>query len=435
MDRASRRIATACLLAALATAGTASGPVAAGDLVITIVEPGSVERSGAELARQRNREDDGTQTGRQAADAERRLLARRRAAIARDRTARVRRALARRSTVTSAPVAPSRVVADGLPRMSLTRLPVGGVRVAAERTPSSATPQGALVAQLDGFLAERGSPLAGLGSTFVSEGRRWGVDPRLLVAISGAETSFATYKPSQTIHNPFGLGPGRDYPTWAHAISAAASNLAGPGYRGAGRLTIPAIQLRWAPLGAANDPTGLNSTWTRNVSRYYAELGGDPSGSVFTGATNQVEVLPFIASGQIGGTATGPAVAVPGGGVGAGPWAAQDVLALLGTPYRHNGDAPTVGFDAAGLVRYVYARRGVLLPNSLTGQARLGRPVAPSDLRPGDALFFARDGGIHHAGVYIGAGQFVHAAPDGGVRRSSLAEPAITAAYAGARRY
>ena len=257
------------------------------------------------------------------------------------------------------------------------------------------------------------------------------------MAISGAETSFATYGPSQAIHNPFGLGPGREYPTWAHSIAAAASNLAGPIYRGDGRLTIPAIQLRWAPLGAANDPTGLNSTWTRNVSRYYAELGGDPSGTVFTDATGQVEILPFIATGQLGaGTATGPKVSVPGGGVGAGPWAAQDALALLGTPYRHGGDSPGAGFDAAGLVRYVYGRRGVMLPGGVVGQARLGTPVAPSRLQPGDVVFFAPGGGeLRHAGVYLGGGQFVHAAPDGGVRRSSLSEPAITAAYAGARRY
>ena len=32
---------------------------------------------------------------------------------------------------------------------------------------------------------------------------------------------------------------------------------------------------RWAPIGATNDPTQLNSNWYRNVSRYYAELGGD----------------------------------------------------------------------------------------------------------------------------------------------------------------
>jgi hypothetical protein len=122
--------------------------------------------------------------------------------------------------------------------------------------------------------------LAGLGAVFVREGAAAGIDPRFLVAIAGAETAFATYGPSQAIRNPFGMGPGIAYPSYEAAISAAAKNLAGPLYVGDGRVTIPAIQERWAPNGAANDPTGLNSNWTRNVSRYYAELGGGPKGTI-----------------------------------------------------------------------------------------------------------------------------------------------------------
>ena len=41
-------------------------------------------------------------------------------------------------------------------------------------------------------------------------------------AVSGAETSFGTYGPSQSIHNPFGMGPGIVYATWSDAIAAAA---------------------------------------------------------------------------------------------------------------------------------------------------------------------------------------------------------------------
>ena len=33
-------------------------------------------------------------------------------------------------------------------------------------------------------------------------------------------------------------------------------------------------------MGAANDPTNLNSNWLRNTTALYAELGGDPNGSV-----------------------------------------------------------------------------------------------------------------------------------------------------------
>ena len=33
-------------------------------------------------------------------------------------------------------------------------------------------------------------------------------------------------------------------------------------------------------MGAANDPTGLNSNWLRNTTAIHSELGGDPNGSV-----------------------------------------------------------------------------------------------------------------------------------------------------------
>src|SRR5262245_24950427 len=115
-----------------------------------------------------------------------------------------------------------------------------------------------------------------MGGTFVKYGQQYGVDPRLLVSIAGAETSFGGYGPSQRIHNPFGMGPGINYPSYAAAIAAAAQNL-GKNYIGQGLDTIAEIQKKWAPSGADNDPTGLNNNWVKNVSSYYTALGGDPS--------------------------------------------------------------------------------------------------------------------------------------------------------------
>ena len=44
--------------------------------------------------------------------------------------------------------------------------------------------------QIDDYLRDKGSPLAGQGEAFVNSGRTHNVDPRLLVAIAGAETTF-----------------------------------------------------------------------------------------------------------------------------------------------------------------------------------------------------------------------------------------------------
>lgn len=301
-----------------------------------------------------------------------------------------------------------------------------------------------LANRLDAYLAAKGSPLAGHGAAFVYQATAVGLDPRLLVAISGAETSFGTYGPSQTIHNPFGMGPGIVYPSWDDAIAAAARNLGGSLYRGAGLITIAQIQRRWAPLGAGNDPADLNGNWYGNVSRYYAEVGGDPNGSVFLNtAASQIAiaVAPGVAPGIQGTVAApaayGPAVPVAGGGRGTGPAALALAQTFLGTPYRWGGESPKTGFDCSGLVQYVYGKQGVTLPRVAEQQARVGTPIPPEQLAPGDAVFFAdRTGYIHHEGMYIGQGYFVHAPHTGDVVKiSSLYEPYYATQYAGARRY
>ena len=60
------------------------------------------------------------------------------------------------------------------------------------------------------------------------------------------------------------------------AIAFAARTLAGD-YLPEGRDTLATIGAKWAPLGAANDPGGLNASWTTGVGTYYAALGGDPA--------------------------------------------------------------------------------------------------------------------------------------------------------------
>lgn len=301
-----------------------------------------------------------------------------------------------------------------------------------------------LAGRFDSYLAGKGSPLAGLGAVFVYQSTAVGLDPRLLVAISGAETSFGTYGPSQTIHNPFGMGPGIVYPSWDDAIAGAARNLGGRLYKGSDLVTIAQIQRRWAPNGASNDPTNLNSHWYKNVSRYYSELGGDPNGTVFTDrAASQIAipVAPAVAPGIQGTVAApaayGPGTTVPGGGQGKGPAAVQLAATFVGTRYRWGGENPKTGFDGSGLIQYVYRRHGVTLPRAAAQQAAVGRPIAPEQLGPGDAVFFAdRKGTIHHEGLYIGKGYFVHS-PNAGdvIKVSSLSEPFYASQYAGARRY
>lgn len=140
-----------------------------------------------------------------------------------------------------------------------------------------------MAADIDAWIARRqpDSPLRGHGAVFVQAGRANGMDPRLLVAIAAQESALGTAGSGRGINNPFGWGPAIPFESWSSAITTVAGGLA-RGYLAEGRDTIAAIQGKWAPVGASNDPGGLNGGWAAGVARLYADLGGDPAASVRT---------------------------------------------------------------------------------------------------------------------------------------------------------
>ena len=111
-------------------------------------------------------------------------------------------------------------------------------------------------------------PAGGRGRD-VRRGRRSaaGIDPRALVAIAAHETMLETYGPSQAIHNAFGLGPGIAFADRARRDRAGRAARWPSSYLPEGRTTLATIGSKWAPIGAANDPAGLNRNWTTRRRR------------------------------------------------------------------------------------------------------------------------------------------------------------------------
>ena len=114
----------------------------------------------------------------------------------------------------------------------------------------------------------------------------------------------------------------------------------------------------------------------------------------------------------------------------------REAREALGARYRWGAVGERVT-DCAGLVRRVAATAGVQLPRRSTDQYRHGKPVRRSELRPGDLVFFKNTykRGISHVGIYIGGGEFIHAASR---RRrvvvDRLDESYFSRRFAGARR-
>jgi cell wall-associated NlpC family hydrolase len=114
---------------------------------------------------------------------------------------------------------------------------------------------------------------------------------------------------------------------------------------------------------------------------------------------------------------------------------AGTALGLRGVRYRPGGEDPS-GFDCSGLVVYVFAQHGIVMPRLVREQYEVGRRVKPAALKPGDLLFFStKGGGASHVAIAIGGNQFVHAPTSTGVVRvEALNSDYWGPRYLGARR-
>ncbi len=107
----------------------------------------------------------------------------------------------------------------------------------------------------------------------------------------------------------------------------------------------------------------------------------------------------------------------------------------LGRKYIWAEEGPYC-FDCSGLTYYNFGSMGIEIPRVADEQFRSGIPVAKSELKKGDLVFFGNGQRATHVGIYLGNGKFEHASSaKKRVIVSSLNNPYFKRRYMGARRY
>ncbi|SEU32044.1 C40 family peptidase [Paenibacillus sp. NFR01] len=110
------------------------------------------------------------------------------------------------------------------------------------------------------------------------------------------------------------------------------------------------------------------------------------------------------------------------------------IAKTIGTTYK-TGGMSTAGFDCSGFTKYVFTKIGITLPRTSKEQFKIGTPVAKSNLRSGDLVFFNTLGsGVSHVGIYVGNGKFAQSSSSRGVTITSLSQAYWANRYVGAKR-
>lgn len=171
------------------------------------------------------------------------------------------------------------------------------------------------------------------------------------------------------------------------------------------------------------------------VSKPLVTIGEPPAevssrGGEMTNTSNPVNTVPVQAEQTPAQITTPAPVSTTGNAV-------TIAQSYLGSKYVSGGSSPSSGFDCSGFTQYVYGQCGKSLSRTSSSQANSGTAVSKSELQPGDLLLFNYYGSstIDHVGIYVGNGQFIHAAnAKRGVVYDTIESGYYAQNYVGARR-
>jgi hypothetical protein len=141
-----------------------------------------------------------------------------------------------------------------------------------------ASPPAVTADSLNAYLKSKESPLEGEGPNFMKWGLQYNIDPRLMVAIAGAESTFGKNLQAGNF-NPFGLlynsaDPYHsDYESWDHAIKGLGYSLSNK-KNGYDLSNTENMYKTYCTSGDCRNGVA-------NINRFMQEQGADPNALYF----------------------------------------------------------------------------------------------------------------------------------------------------------
>lgn len=279
--------------------------------------------------------------------------------------------------------------------------------------------------KIAGLLSNAGV-LSGYEDTFISVAAAQGIDPVLFVSIAIHETGHGKSNAVVNKNNPGGLmNPATGskelfvYSSLTEGIEAMGKTLHNRIIKD-GLTTIDRLGSVYAPVGAANDPNGLNQHWVGNVSQHVNSLGG------LTMNCESYYEQSIVFDGDVSDVAQQIASA----GL---KWINNSKYVYGGG--RNQGDIAKGYFDCSSFVHWAYGQAGINLGSlsSFTTESlnKMGSRISTSELQVGDLIFwdtYKKDG---HVGIYVGNGKFIGSQGSTGVAIESLDSPYWSSVFSG----
>ncbi|MDK4126775.1 CHAP domain-containing protein [Staphylococcus pseudintermedius] len=123
----------------------------------------------------------------------------------------------------------------------------------------------------------KGGSLEGKAKDMVKIAKNNKIPPKLFMAIVASESEWGKGANATKQKNPLsimGAGPLQVYPSIEEGLDKGAKNLYDL-YISKGLTTPEKIGPKYAPIGASNDPTDLNSNWVPTVKKIMKSFGGE----------------------------------------------------------------------------------------------------------------------------------------------------------------